>query len=176
MLPQQRQMSSGQMRTHNCQCQQRPGTLGTRVTPPAKDIKSNCMNEPVRHNQQPRATRNLQTQKGSKLPPRKAPRSQLLPQASPFAVSHTASPKSSRAQLGPPLPWDMNGPSVRLTSSLHPHIHTPPTAPASQARGLSSDVSVRAFLRSPVDPLPTRAGGRRHVLLPVSQQLRSAAP
>lgn len=51
------------------------------------------MNEPVRHNQQPRATRNLQTQKGSKLPPRKAPGSQVLPQASPFAVSRTASPK-----------------------------------------------------------------------------------
>lgn len=79
------------IRSHRCQ--QRPGALGTGATPPAKAIRSNCMNEPVRHNQQPRATRNLQTQKGSKLPPRKAPRSQVLPQASPFAVSQTASPK-----------------------------------------------------------------------------------
>ena len=39
--------------------------------------------------------------------------------------------KSSRAQLGPRLPRGTSGPSARLTSSLHPHIHTLPTAPAS---------------------------------------------
>lgn len=144
--------SSGQMRTQNCQCQQRPGTLGTRVTPPTKDIRSNCMNEPVCHNQQPRATRNLQTQKGSKLPPRKAPRSQLLPRALPFAVSHTASPEilPGPAQASSPVGHEQS--LGRLTSSLHPHIHTAPTAPASRARGLGWGVPARAFLRSPVDP------------------------
>lgn len=107
------------------------------------------MNEPLRHDPQPRATRNLPTQKGSMLPPRKAPRSQVLPQASPFAVSPTASPKSSRAQLRPHLLQGISGPLAQLTSSLHPHIHALPTAPASQARGLGWGVPARAFLKKP---------------------------
>lgn len=107
------------------------------------------MNEPLRHDPQPRATRNLPTQKGSMLPPRKAPRSQVLPQASPFAVSPTASRKSSRAQLRPHLLQGISGPLAQLTSSLHPHIHVLPTAPASQARGLGWGVPARAFLKKP---------------------------
>lgn len=117
------------------------------------------MNEWVRHNHQPHATRNLQTQTGSKPPPRPhsrhhAPRCSHRHHRLPPARS--LPPKSSWVQLGC---CPLRGPRVRLTSSLHPHIHTRHLQ--SRARGLGSGVPTRAFLRSPVDPFQhgTAAGG-----------------
>lgn len=86
------------------------------------------MNEWVRHNHQPHANRNLQTQMGSKSPPRPhkpAPRSQVLPQASPIAASQIASPK---ILLGPAWllsPKRSPGQAHLFPPSTHPH-----TAPA----------------------------------------------
>lgn len=74
-------------------------------------------------NQLVTTNRNLRTQGSSKPSPWKAPGSQVLLQASPFAVSHDASPKILQAQLRPHLLWGTRGPWARLTSSLHPHIH-----------------------------------------------------
>lgn len=164
------------MGTWSCQCQQKPGALSTRATPPAKDMRSNCMNEPVRHNQQPRATRNLQTQKASKVPPRKTPRSQLLPLALPFAVSHTAAPEIL------PGPARASSPAGHKRSRGQAHLFPPSTHP--RATHSTAEPSERSGLgrpseslfKKPSGSLPARAGGGRHVLLPVSQQLHSAAP
>lgn len=78
--------------------------------------KGYCMHEPVHHNQQPQAARNLQIQKSCKLPPRKGPRSHILPPASHFAARQAASPKI--------LAFCTSSPAAKLTSSFHPHIHT----------------------------------------------------
>lgn len=109
--------------------------------------------------------------RGKHRVPRCSRRHRLLLSAKPLP------PKSSQYQLGPRLSQDASHPSAELTSFLHPHIHTLPTAPVSRERGLGSGVPARAFLRSRVDPFQRGTdGGWRHVLLPVSQQLRSAAP
>lgn len=82
------------------------------------------MNERVQHNHQPRATRNLQTQTGSKLPPqphKPAPRSQVLPQASPIAVSQIASPKILLGPAWPLSPERSPGQAHLFPPSTHPH-------------------------------------------------------
>lgn len=90
--------------------------------------------------------RNLEIQSSSK-PPRKAPRSQVLLQASPLAVSHAASPKILQAQLGLHLLWGTSGPWARLTSSLHPHIRRSGTG--SRGKGWAQCPSLLSKLGDP---------------------------
>lgn len=136
------------------------GALGVRTTPPAKDIGSNCMNEPVRHNQQPLCNQKPAGTEGFQT---SSEESTTLPGA-PAGIAFCCQPDC--------FPQNPSGPSSGLVSrgsravpwpgSPLPSIHTPPTAPArpSERSGLRRP-GESLFKEAGVDPFQrgTAAGG-----------------